>query len=136
MPSCFNSFWHGVIPTSYFIFNDRMCIITVAKAPKNMMAVQESPTSIRVTWTPSTGANGYIISYSTGSSSDRVNVSDDSTDNYLLKGLLNGATYNMSIVATSQHFFSNNAIVGIVHLGKNVAFVQNSDSRKLTQHPS
>ena len=109
--------------------------ITVAKAPTNMMAVQESPTSIRVTWTPSTGANGYIISYSTGSSSDRVNISDDSTDNYLLKGLLNGATYNMSIVATSQHFFSNNAIVGIVHLGKNIAFVQNSDSRKLTQHP-
>ena len=93
-----------------------------------MMAVQESPTSIRVTWTPSTGANGYIISYSTGSSSDRVNVSDDSTDNYLLKGLLNGATYNISIVAISQHFFSNNAIVGIVHLGKNIAFVQNSDN--------
>ena len=22
MPSCFNSFWHGLIPTSYFIFND------------------------------------------------------------------------------------------------------------------
>ena len=22
VPSCFNSFWHGVIPTSYFIFND------------------------------------------------------------------------------------------------------------------
>ena len=21
VPSCFNSFWHGVIPTSYFIFN-------------------------------------------------------------------------------------------------------------------
>ena len=22
VPSCFNSFWHGVIPTFYFIFND------------------------------------------------------------------------------------------------------------------
>ena len=22
VPSCFNSFWHGVIPTSYFIVND------------------------------------------------------------------------------------------------------------------
>ena len=22
VPSCFSSFWHGVIPTSYFIFND------------------------------------------------------------------------------------------------------------------
>ena len=28
VPSCFNSFWHGVIPTSYFIFNDfYTCII-------------------------------------------------------------------------------------------------------------
>ena len=22
VPSCFNSFWHGVIPTAFFIFND------------------------------------------------------------------------------------------------------------------
>ena len=29
VPSCFNSFWHGVIPTSYFIFNDfYTCIYT------------------------------------------------------------------------------------------------------------
>ena len=28
VPSCFNSFWHGVLPTSYFIFNDfYTCII-------------------------------------------------------------------------------------------------------------
>ena len=28
MPSCLNSFWHGVIPTFYFIFNDfYTCII-------------------------------------------------------------------------------------------------------------
>ena len=31
VPSCFNSFWHGVIPTSYFIFNDfYTCIKCVA----------------------------------------------------------------------------------------------------------
>ena len=26
--SCFNGFWHGVIPTSYFIFNDFYTCIT------------------------------------------------------------------------------------------------------------
>ena len=32
VPSCFNSFWHGVIPTSYFIFNDfYTCIIYKCK---------------------------------------------------------------------------------------------------------
>ena len=38
VPSCSYSFWHGVIPTSYFIFNDfYTCIITVA-----CMAMQTS----------------------------------------------------------------------------------------------
>ena len=27
VPSCFNSFWHGVIPTSYVIFNDVVPLI-------------------------------------------------------------------------------------------------------------
>ena len=27
VPSCFNSFWHGVIPTSYFIFNDFFTLV-------------------------------------------------------------------------------------------------------------
>ena len=30
VPSCFNSFWHGVIPTSYFIFNDFYTCILLA----------------------------------------------------------------------------------------------------------
>ena len=46
VPSCFNSFWHGVIPTSYFIFNDfytcniRSCVIdifhTTLQVPPNL----------------------------------------------------------------------------------------------------
>ena len=72
-----------------------------------MVAVQESATSIRVSWSPSSDATGYIISYTDGDSSDSVTVSDGSTDNYLLTGLQNGATYTISIVATSQHFSSD-----------------------------
>ena len=85
------------------------------------MAVQEGPTSIRVSWSPPTplgDTTGYRIYYS-GGSSGSVNVSDGSTDNYLLTGLQNGDTYNISIVGVSQHFTSNAAIVLDITLGKN-----------------
>ena len=69
------------------------------------MAVQEGVASIRVSWNPPTplgDTTGYRIYYSGGS----VNVSGGSTDNYLLTSLLNGNSFNISIVAISPHFFS------------------------------
>ena len=36
-----------------------------------------------------------------------MDVSDGSTDNYLLTGLQNGTSYNIFIVGTSEHFFSD-----------------------------
>ena len=80
----------------------------VASAPTNLMAVQEGPTSIRVSWSPPTplgDTTGYRIYYS-GVSSGSEDVSDGSTDNYLLTGLQNGESYTISIVATSQYFHS------------------------------
>ena len=77
----------------------------VASAPTNLMAVQEGPTSIRVSWSPPTplgDTTGYRIYYS-GGSSGSVDVSDGSTDNHLLTGLQNGESYTISIVTTSQH---------------------------------
>ena len=73
------------------------------------MAVQEGLTSIRVSWSPPTplgDTTGYRIYYSDSDSSDSVDVSGGSTDNYLLTGLLMEATYTISIVATSQHLSS------------------------------
>ena len=85
-------------------------ILPVTSAPTNVMAEQEGPTDIRVMWTPSTGADGYIISYSNGSSSDRVTVSGGSAREQLLTGLLNGATYTISIIATSQQQLPSEAV--------------------------
>ena len=85
------------------------------------MAVQEGPTSIQVSWRPPTplgDTTGYRIYYN-GGSSGSVDVSDGSTDNYLLTGLQNGESYNISIVSVSQHFTSNAAIVLDITLGKN-----------------
>ena len=84
-------------------------IVPVPSAPTNLIAVQEGLTSIRVSWTPPTplgGTTGYKIYYSDSDSSDSVDVSGGSTDNYTLTGLVMGATYNISIEATSQHHFS------------------------------
>ena len=69
------------------------------------MAVQEGPTSIRVSWSPPAplgDITGYRISYSDGSSGS-VGFSDGSTNNYLLTGLQNGVSYTISIVGTSLH---------------------------------
>ena len=49
--------------------------------------------------------NGYRIYYSNGNSGS-VDVSGGATDNHLVTGLQNGANYTISIVGTSEHFFS------------------------------
>ena len=103
----------------------------------NLMAVQEGPTSIRVSWSPPTplgDTTRYRIYYS-GGSSGSVNVSDGSTDNYLLTGLQNGDTYNVSIVTVSKHSTSNAAIVLDITLGKNDVHWY-SGSRIIHTYPS
>ena len=94
---------------------------TAATAPTNLKAVQQGETGIRVSWTPPTPVGettGYKIYYS-GGSSGSVDVSDGLTDNHLLTGLLNRATYSISIVGTSEHFFSERVdYPNSIHLSK------------------
>ena len=48
-----------------------------------------------------------------------MDVSDGSIDSYLLTGLVNGASYTISIVGISLHFFSDHSIqVMNIGLGK------------------
>ena len=68
------------------------------------MAVQEGLTSIRVSWTISSYANGYRIDYkSSDDSHESVRISDGSNNTIHISNLIIGATYTISIVATSQH---------------------------------
>ena len=86
-----------------------MLLPPVASAPSNLMAVQEGPTSVRVSWSPPSplgDTTGYRISYS-GGSSGSVDVSDGSTNTRTLTGLENGASYTISIVGTSLHLPSD-----------------------------
>ena len=75
-----------------------------------MTAVQDGPTSIRVTWTPPSrlgDTTGYRISFTGGGSSDSVDVSGGNTNSHTLTGLQNGQTYTVSVIGTSQHLFSD-----------------------------
>ena len=68
-----------------------------------MTAVQDGPTSIRVSWTPSSDVTGYMIHYTSVSDSGNETVSNGSTETHTLTGLVNGETYTISVVATSDN---------------------------------
>ena len=86
-----------------------------------MTAVQDGPTSIRVTWTPPSplgDTTGYRISIG-GGSSDSVDVSGGDINTFLVTGLVEEATYSVSIVGTSQHLPSTTVpLPGSVILGE------------------
>ena len=87
-----------------------------------MTAVQEDPTSIQVSWSPPAPlrvTTGYRIYYSGGSSGSE-DVIGSSTHNYTLPGLQNGESYNISLVATSQHLPSESIAADIVTLGEDM----------------
>ena len=69
------------------------------------MAVQDGPTSIRVTWTPPSplgDTTGYRISYTGGGgSSDSVDVDGGNTSSHTLMGLTNGNMYTLTIMGTA-----------------------------------
>ena len=68
-----------------------------------MTAVQAGPTSITVSWSPSSDATGYRIDYdSSEGAGGSMSVSGGSTDNETLTGLQNGDIYTISIAATSE----------------------------------
>ena len=102
-------------------------LFPVASAPTNLMAVQDGPTSIRVSWSPPFplgDTTGYRIYYGGGSSGSE-DVSGSSTDNYTLTGLQNGESYDISIVGTSQHLPSESIIVMNIGLGKSIPLLYN-----------
>ena len=84
-----------------------------------MTAVQDGPTSIRVSWTPSSDATGYRIHYTSVSDSGNEAVSNGSTETHTLTGLVNGETYTISVVATSDNLPSESVTADMaVGLGK------------------
>ena len=79
---------------------------TVASPPSGVIAVQDGPTSIRVSWTPPSplgDTSGYRIYYTrAGGSSDSVDVDGGNTNSRTLMGLTNGETYTISVAGRSS----------------------------------
>ena len=60
---------------------------------------------------------GYRISYNAvGGSSNSVDISAGDTSNYRLSGLEKGKDYNISIIGTSDHFFSKSVAWDLITL--------------------
>ena len=82
----------------------------VAFSPTNLN-FELGSNDILLTWTPPSplgDTTGYRISFTGGGSSGSVNVSGGDTNSYTLTpGLKSRETYEISIVGTSQHFFSD-----------------------------
>ena len=89
-------------------------------APSNVTAVQDSATSILVSWSSSIFATGYTIFYnSSGGDRGSVDVGGGSAHENTLTGLQNGDTYTISIIATSDSdLFSESVTAMDIGLGK------------------
>ena len=106
-----------------------LIVDVAASPPTGVTAVQDGPTSIRVTWTPPSplgDTTGYRISFTGGGNSDSVTVSGGDTNTFPVTGLMEKATYIVSIVGTSQHLPSTNVPVpgGPVTLGELKMYVE------------
>ena len=78
-----------------------------------LLAIQEGPTSIRVSWNSAVlqeDIKGYRLVYSNGGESMRVNVSSGQTDSYLVTELHNGEIYYIIFESISQHFNTNSSL--------------------------
>ena len=113
-----------------FVISIEYLIVDVAASPPtDVTAVQDGPTSIRVTWTPPSplgDTTGYRISFTGGGNNGSVDISGGDTNTFLVTGLVEKATYTVSIVGTSQHFPSTSVPVsgGPVTLGKLKMYVK------------
>ena len=73
-----------------------------------MTAVQNGPTSVIVTWSPSISATGYRIQYdSTGGHRDSETIDTNDIVSWSLTSLQIGQTYTISVVATYEYISSN-----------------------------
>ena len=76
-----------------------------------------------MSWTPSSNATGYRIYYDgSGGHSGFEDVTDGSTDNYILEGVQNGS-YTIFIMATSEDHPPSTLVELNIYLSKNAIIV-------------
>ena len=114
----------GETPSS-FSNNYSQLLFAVASPPTDLSTIQQNITTILLSWIPPIpmgDTTGYKVIYDDGSYSDSVTVGDGNTDNVLLTGLVSGASYIISLIATSEHL-SSTSITTQVTLSKTLFFL-------------
>ena len=92
---------------------------TAADSPTNLNAVQIGSSSFRVLWTPPATVTGYHVYWSGDGGADSGNMSARALDTAVtITDLTPGFTYNITIVALSDHLPSPAVGVVMVTLGE------------------
>ncbi len=98
---------HGTLEAPLFILLVIVFLFSVPHCPMILTAVQVNATAVRVSWTvPSSGPtpSGYRIYYQAEGDQTFTTVDTGQEDTeYLLTDLRHGTTYNIRMVALSQH---------------------------------
>ena len=105
----------GMIHTTVCGLHFIVALCTGTTPPSDVEAVQHGLTSIIVTWTVSSDATGYRISYTSDSDSGSREIGGIATS-LTLSDLKNGDTYSISIVATSPDRLTSSPITREVEL--------------------
>ena len=108
-----------IFATNSTLFSVTLCAGT--PPPGDVQVVQHGLTSIIVTWTASSDATGYRISYTSGSDSHSKEA-DATATSLTLSDLKNRETYSISIVATSPELPTSSPITREVTLCEGVLY--------------
>ena len=90
--------------------------------PTDVAALQSGPTSILVSWGPSSGATGYRIHYNSSRGAHQSATVSSVSNDHTLSNLQNGDNYTISFVAISQHLLPSVTPPLTVNLGKPTLF--------------
>ena len=92
---------------------------TAAGLPTHLNAVQVNLTSFSVSWTPPATVTGYQVYWSGGGGADSGNMSVGAEDRAVtITGRIPGLTYNITMVALSDHLPSPTVGAVMVTLGE------------------
>ena len=96
---------------------------TVANLPTNLNVVKASSSSFRVSWTPPVTVTGYQVYWTGVRGYDSGNMSVEAQDTAVtITGRTLGRTYDVTIVALSDHLPSPAVGSVLVTLGKAVIY--------------
>ena len=90
---------------------------TATSPPASVTAVQHGLTNIIVTWTASDNTTGYRIYYIGGGGDNGSIEIGGNVTSLTLSGLMNGETYNISIVSTAESMPASTPITRQVTVG-------------------